>query len=110
MKPALLITLFGILCIAACKKSNGFNPSIKAQFKANALIRNYGTPAADGCGWMLVTTDNKILKPDNLDQAFLKDSLKVELSYDTLQMLYQCGFNPNSKFRHIQIKSIGKSE
>ena len=72
----------------------------------NGIVLNYGSPAADGWGWMIEM--NKIVySPVNLDSNFLHDSLKVIVYYQILNSTFTCGWRTPG-FQQINIISIKK--
>lgn len=84
LKILLIIVLLASAAIS-CKK----NAQV---LTANATIINSGSPAYDGCGWLIkLSSDNIEYSPTNLAASFQKDSLKVSISYTLLTTKYRCG-------------------
>ncbi len=83
MKNAILIIL--IYLVASCKsaKQEFANQNLETVIVTD--MRNL-----DGCGFLLKTTDQKMLIPDNLDTSFQKNNLKLEISYKKTQAMTTC--------------------
>lgn len=92
--PTMLVLL---IAISSCRKDSNL-------LVADATVLNTGTPAADGCGWM-VKIDSTYYSPVNLPDDYKKSNSKVRLTFNVLTTKYQCGFAPLS-YSQIDIKSI----
>lgn len=84
----------------ACKKE-------ERTIQADGLILNLGSPAADGCGWVIQINDTHY-KPEHLDEAYQQDSLVVRIDYKLLKTQYSCGLVANIGMPNIKIKNIRK--
>ncbi|WP_461303210.1 hypothetical protein [Aureisphaera sp.] len=73
----------------ACKGKQGAVPESACNSCEDAIIRNYGDPALDGCGWV-VDVNSTIYMPQNLAPEFYEDSLKVRIKYKVLDRV-NCG-------------------
>lgn len=69
------------------------------------IVLDSGSPAADGCGW-LIKVDSIIHFPDNLDQQFHKDRLEVKLVFKDLNAEYKCGYLQTISHPTIHILKI----
>lgn len=69
-----------------------------------------GSEASDGCGWLLILSDEKKYKPESLSNEFKVDGLSVEVSFKELNSIYSCGFpSANSpKYKNVRITKIKK--
>ncbi|WP_428330930.1 hypothetical protein [Mucilaginibacter sp.] len=104
----LLILLISILLVPAiiissCKKDN--TKSIKNGIEATVL--NQGSPAADGCGWVIkINSTDSVYSPINLPVNYQTDNLKVLISYKSLNTKFQCGLLPTAGYYQIQLITI----
>ncbi|GAA4909019.1 hypothetical protein [Mucilaginibacter defluvii] len=95
-----------VLCITlasmftACKKD-------KNEKQAEGIVLNTGSPAADGCGW-LILMNNTMYSPDNLPASFMQDSLRVKVRYNNLSTRFSCGMIANNGFPQVHINNISK--
>lgn len=96
----LIIPLWLFFLGLGCEKEES-NTHVQS---ASALILYYGDPSVDGCGW-LISTDENIYAPTNLDSIYHSDSLRVILDYDTLFSSWNCGWR-NSGYKEIKIYNI----
>ncbi|MCD8740063.1 hypothetical protein LT679_05570 [Mucilaginibacter roseus] len=98
----ILIALFVTLTSAfmACKKD-------KNEKLAEGIVLNTGSPAADGCGW-LILMNNTMYSPDNLPASFMQDSLRVKVNYNNLSTRFSCGMVATNGFPQIHITNISK--
>lgn len=93
-----------ILCVVilySCKK-NSSNQALNV----SAKIVDQGNPAADGCGWHIVTDSGIDYMPKNLDSAFHVDSLPVIISFIP-EGKDACGLLP-AEFPAIRLTTIKK--
>ncbi len=65
-----------------------------------------GDPSVDGCGWLIQHGEN-FYSPVNLDPDFKTDSLKIILSYRTLESTWNCGWRTPG-YVQIEIVEIKK--
>jgi hypothetical protein len=101
----LLMGLTIVLSIACYKiKEKNFDSKI---MEKSGLVKNYGNPAVDGCGWV-VEIDKIDYSPENLPAEFQKDSLDVHLKFQLLDEIANCGFSKNA-YDKIKIRLIAKS-
>lgn len=95
MKRLFFLILIMVLAISACKKEDTFEA---------AVIKDFGDPAVDGCGWV-VEVATIIYKPQNLPSEFEIDNLDVNIIYDKLTNKADCGLAQNL-YQEIYIKEI----
>lgn len=70
-----------------------------------ALLRFTGSPALDGCGW-LIEVSSKTYSPTNLPTEFQKEEeQRVLITYELLNEKFSCGFG-NTQFNKIRITRI----
>jgi len=89
MKNLFFITITTLLIFSACKSKGGAVSDTTCNSCEDAIIRNYGEPALDGCGWV-VEASSTIYMPKNLLPEFYVDSLKVRIKYNVLERV-NCG-------------------
>ncbi len=90
MKNLFFIAITTLLIFSACKsKGGGAVSDTSCNSCEDALIRNYGDPALDGCGW-IVEASSTIYMPKNLLPEFYVDNLKVRIKYEVLERV-NCG-------------------
>ncbi|MEM7187646.1 MAG: hypothetical protein AAF466_13415 [Bacteroidota bacterium] len=86
----ILFTLFAFgLSVMACKGSETLITEGSCDDCRDAVIRDFGDPALDGCGFV-VDVDSKIYMPKNLPEAYQVDAMKVALTYQ-VQDSTRCG-------------------
>jgi hypothetical protein len=89
-----------VLIIASCKKDD---------LSASAIVLNAGSPAADGCGWLIkINNTNTVYSPVNLNEGYKIDSLKINIHYKILKTKFECGDLPNNGVTQIQLDKISK--
>ena len=73
----------------------------------NGLVRDFGSPAVDGCGWVIIVGDS-IYAPIRLDDKFCKDSLKIYVDYKNLSTFRNCNWwEPGKRvYPEIEILTI----
>ena len=98
MKRIIFFALITIITISSCTETE--EVSCEEDCFENAIIRDFGNPVVDGCGWV-VDISSIIYKPENLPSEFEIDELEVKIKYDTLSSK-ACGFF------NIYIKEIHK--
>lgn len=78
---------------------------------ADARILFAGSEAYDGCGWLLVLSEEEKYKPSSLSEEFKVNGLAVKVSFKELDTIYSCGFpSANSpKYKNIRITKIRKT-
>ncbi len=103
-KNLVLTILLGIslVTITCCKKAS--DDSTVNIFEKKGLVKDYGDPAVDGCGW-IIEIDSTDYKPINLDENFKIDSLHVVVAYMLNNSKASCGFQINA-FNEIKIVKI----
>lgn len=89
MKNLFFITITTLLIFSACKGKKGTMTDSSCNSCEDAIIRNFGDPALDGCGWV-VDVSSTIYMPKNLLPEFYEDSLKVRIKYKVLERV-NCG-------------------
>jgi hypothetical protein len=83
MKRISLLFLVFFLSMAACKKESKL---------LIASVRDGGDPAVDGCGW-LMDISSETYKPENLPEEFKVDGMDVQIKYEKLDSMADCGFS-----------------
>jgi hypothetical protein len=89
MKNLFFITITTLLIFSACKSKKGAVSDTACNSCEDAIIRNYGDPALDGCGWV-VDVSSIIYMPKNLLPEFYVDSLNVRIKYNVVERV-NCG-------------------
>jgi len=101
-----------VLCLIALIGALLFNLNFSCKKEENSLqlndavIRDYGDPAVNGCGWVILVSSN-VYKPINLSPEFYIDSLEVKMKYELLSTKANCGFQEDV-YSEIKIKHIEK--
>ncbi|WPR74828.1 hypothetical protein [Algoriphagus sp. NG3] len=69
-----------------------------------------GSEASDGCGWLLVLSEEEKYKPSSLSEEFKVNGLAVKVSFKELDTIYSCGFpSVNSpEYQNVKITKIDK--
>ena len=89
MKNLFFIAITILFLFLSCKSKEGTVSDTACNSCEDAIIRNYGDPALDGCGWV-VDASSTIYMPKNLLPKFYVDSLKVRIKYKVLERV-NCG-------------------
>lgn len=89
MRTLSLIIFTAFLTFFACKSKEGTVSNDACNSCEDAIIRNYGDPAMDGCGWV-VNASSIVYMPKNLLPEFYIDSLEVRIKYKVLERV-NCG-------------------
>ena len=89
LKYTSLIAVTAFLIVSACKSNDAAATASSCGSCEDAVIRYFGDPALDGCGWV-VEVASTIYMPNNLTSEFHRDSLKVKLKYTILDRV-NCG-------------------
>jgi hypothetical protein len=97
--------LTALLIISACKSNDSAVNASSCNSCEDAVIRYFGDPALDGCGWV-VDVASTIYMPSNLAPQFHIDSLKVQLKY-TVKERVNCGMLKDA-YPSISIEEIQK--
>lgn len=80
-----------------CKEKQGF---------LDGVIVDLGSPAVDGCGFML-NVNNEFYYPSNLDSRYKTDGRRVKVRFSILEEKHICGFpQSETKFQKIDIRNI----
>lgn len=75
----------------------------------DATVIDAGSPAADGCGWLIeIDGTNNSYSPTNLPDIYKTANLKVHISYKILSTKFQCGMVATNAFPQIQLDAIAK--
>jgi hypothetical protein len=101
-----LIPFLFALFVISCESQSPLDEVPAEQRNVSALVIFDGSPAVDGCGW-LIHHDQNFHTPVNLDSLFMIDSLKVILSYNILESTWNCGWRQLG-YREIEIVEIEK--
>jgi hypothetical protein len=105
IKYLLLTAITTLLIFSACKSNGGAVSDTACNSCEDAMIRFYGDPALDGCGWV-VDVSSTIYMPNNLAPEFHTDSLKVRIKYKVLERV-NCGLVKDAHLA-ISIEEIHK--
>jgi len=89
MKYSFLVIIATLLFFSSCKIKKETKPDANCESCEDAIIRFFGEPASDGCGWVLEVS-NTIYMPKNLLPEFYTDSLKIRTKYKVLERV-NCG-------------------
>lgn len=81
MRPIIFIAIVTTLIASSCKSNGETVKEGSCNNCKEAVIRDYGDPAVDGCGFV-VEVDSVIYMPQNLPSEYKKDSLAIQLDYD----------------------------
>ncbi|GAB2691475.1 hypothetical protein GCM10027037_13430 [Mucilaginibacter koreensis] len=77
--------------------------------EADATLQYSGSVAADGCDWLIKTTNGATYHADNLSNDFKTNSLKVHIKYTLLNTKFQCGLSPDNAYPVIHIEEIKRN-
>ena len=89
----LLMVLINLHLTSGCKKEDQWT---------DAVVLDYGSPAVDGCGFVL-EIDGNIYFPVNLEEKYRVDKKEVRLQYNLLGEMQTCGF-PYSGLEHQKVR------
>ena len=73
----------------------------------NGVVKDFGSPAVDGCGWVIIVDDN-VYAPvgGKLDNEFYKDNLKILMDFKKLSSFRDCNWwSPD----YGKVKEAGKN-
>lgn len=70
-----------VLAIASCKSKSKVNEDHTDYAAVGYRVATVLDYQVDGCLWMLQTEDGKKYEPQNLDEQFRKDQLKVWVKF-----------------------------
>ena len=87
---SLCLALLFSLIITACSKDNCKKPH-EDRLEATATLINTGSPALDGCGWVIRIGD-KSYSPDNLPENFQINNIQVKIVYTLSDAKFICGY------------------
>ncbi len=94
MKHILILTLTAFASLISCDQKKF----------TQAIVKDFGPPAADGCGWVM-EIDGIIYKPIDLPAKYQVDELKIEVKYEVLVTMAGCGWVPNA-YEEIELIKI----
>ncbi|MFD1255295.1 hypothetical protein ACFQ3S_00675 [Mucilaginibacter terrae] len=104
MKNFILPKLIALLCIliatSACKKEIIYQDKKPGQLEAIATVINTGSPALDGCGW-LIKVGTVSYSPDNLPENFKESGINVKIEYTVSDADFVCGWGQKLKYMHL---------
>jgi len=89
MKNSIYIIMTTLLIFLACKSNEVAVSDTICDSCEDAIIRFYGDPTLDGCGWV-VDVSSTIYMPKNLNPEYFVDSLKVTIKFNVLKRV-NCG-------------------
>ena len=88
----LLVVL--LLLLSGCKKAENGE-------WIDATVLDFGSPAVDGCGFLLQVEDN-LYYPENLQEKDQVDKKRVKVRFSLLDEMKPCGF-PYSPIKHQKV-------
>ncbi|HWZ14796.1 MAG TPA: hypothetical protein VNW95_06115 [Mucilaginibacter sp.] len=101
----IFVFVLPVLTTLSCKKQ----PINLGDITENATVIDAGSPAADGCGWLIeIDGTNNSYSPTNLPDIYKTANLKVHISYKILSTRFQCGMVATNTFPQIQLDAITK--
>lgn len=106
MKNSVFIIITALILFSSCKSKKETLSDASCESCEDAIIRFYGEPASDGCGWVVKASDT-IYMPKNLLPEFYTDSLKVRIKYKVLERV-NCGLLKDA-YPSIFIEEIYKN-
>ncbi|HIX53770.1 MAG TPA: hypothetical protein VK076_10700 [Candidatus Sphingobacterium stercoripullorum] len=72
----------------------------------DARVLDFGSPAVDGCGFVLEIGDS-IYFPANLQEKYQVDKKEIQLKYRLLEDLKTCGFSDSeARYQKLTINAI----
>lgn len=72
----------------------------------DAMVLDFGSPAVDGCGFVLEIGDS-IYFPANLQEKYQVDKKEIQLKYRLLEDLKTCGFSDSeARYQKLTINAI----
>ncbi|MEM7085330.1 MAG: hypothetical protein AAF489_04060 [Bacteroidota bacterium] len=95
----------GLTTLVACQSTNTIITEGTCNQCQDAVIRDYGDPALDGCGFV-VDIDSKIYMPKNLPKEYQVDELKVKMKFEVRDST-RCGMI--QYYEAISINEIRKN-
>lgn len=98
--PKLLVLICTCFIISACKKDIIYQDKRSNQLKAIATVINSGSPALDGCGW-LIKVGPVSYSPDNLPENFKESGINVKIEYTVSDTDFVCGWGQKLKYMHL---------
>ncbi len=105
MKNLFFIALTTLLFFSACKGKKDSVSNSMCDSCEDAIIRFYGEPALDGCGWV-VDVSSEIYMPTNLLPEYQQKDLPVKIKYKVLERV-NCGL-VKDKYPSMLIEEIYK--
>ncbi len=103
MKTCFLFIVLG-LSLGSCSDIFSDN-DVKG---ADAKIYFAGSESRDGCGWLIILSEEEKYKPESLPEKFKVHQLTVKVSFKELDEIYTCGFPSvqSPKYKKIEITKI----
>lgn len=98
-----------ILLVISCTKDKSCETCTSATITANSTIIDGGSPAGDGCGWLIQLPDSAYYHPDVLDVSFQHNGLPVSVSYQSTSDSFVCGLAA-AHLPVIHVNSIRKRQ
>lgn len=99
MRTAAFVFLTLLSINSSCKKEKE-----KLVFY-EGIIRDYGSPSVDGCGWM-IKIDGIDYMPVNLSERYRNNGRAVILAFKVINEKYECGFPARRDYEKIKILKI----
>lgn len=96
LSSVLIATIIAGVCLTGCDKEE--------LLQTSGMVTYYGDFSAGGCGWVIEVGDGAY-QAQNLPDAFLIDSLPIDLTYKILQEAPDCR-NRNDVFGIIYIHKV----
>lgn len=101
---ATILVAFSSITFLACKKNDPY-----AAVTTDAIVINSGSPAADGCGWIIrIPVTDSTYSPVNLADQYKVSNMKVRVKYKPLATKFSCGWG--QKLSEVSILSITKND
>jgi hypothetical protein len=96
--------MISVLPIMPVGCRNDMEPADEFSGTQKAIVLFEGDPSVDGCGWLL-SVNNKLYYPVNLQAAYHVDSLRVSVKYEVKTGTWTCGWRTPG-YEKIEITQI----
>ena len=85
----------------SCSKEKSCEACIGQVIEKDAMIIDTGSPAVDGCSWLVKIDSSHIYHPDVLDSSFKQHQLQVKITYDITGEKFLCSFRAQIPIIHV---------